>query len=942
MPTEQTQITEQFVFDGVLGPVPALLLAVVLALAAAVLFSRERQSLGPRWALFLWGLRMTALAVALWMLIGPMQETVHRVTTPQSVAILADSSESMGIVDPPEPTASIRWDLIYQGETEPSILSRADRAEVALGVAESSSNRFKKLLDEHRPARQLKLVVENIEIALRRAQQHAAAFAEQAADGREDLLQRIERVESLLAGPIAESMATLAASLAEGSNPAATDLTIQWELLHENLLAARQRTASLSRDLAQELATSSAQGVWESDRLSRSEKARLSLTSLEDTVLPDMGDEVRVRRFQFGSSTSPVAGDRAWPVVKEHAAPAESKSWAPSPPSETNLAEVLQQLSKERVSEATRLALLFSDGRHNSLESPPPQEVASSLYDLPLYVVPFGSYTVARDVRLHRVEAPSTIVQNDAAEIDAIVTAFDCEGLSTAILLEHNGQEIERKLLHFESDRIDRRVKFRVSTEELGWQDYELTVEPVEGESSVANNVAPVSWEVVRDQIRILLADGVSHWEYRYLQQLFRRDQHIECDELLFYPKLRGTGEMAANPRLPTKVDDWSVYDVVILGDVGRQQFSRTSQRALIEYIEQRQGYLIVVAGRDHMPAEYGEDPLMELLPVESSPKTLTAEAYSVVLTDEGRLHSALAIESSARASEQAWHHIYLRQPLHNLSRFSQAKDTARTLLRAVPTAQMDVVDPEVISDHLPAFLSWHQVGSGKVVYLAAPETYSLRFRRGDRLHHAFWGQMLRWITAVNLGSGSERVRLITDKTHYNLNDAIEVTVWLKDQTGRPLSGESIQASVRTLDETVATIELKADEAIAGRYSGMFEEVKPGAYEIAVLGDIVDDLMTAEEDGSVVRAMVTIEANENLEMMDTRGNPSLLKQLADITGGQVLPPTAVSEVLELATLAPQVTETVEREPLWNRWSNMVIVLGCLFTEWIVRKHKGLV
>jgi len=38
---------------------------------------------------------------------------------------------------------------------------------------------------------------------------------------------------------------------------------------------------------------------------------------------------------------------------------------------------------------------------------------------------------------------------------------------------------------------------------------------------NLANNYYPVSYEVVRDHLRILLADGVPRWEYRYLNQLF-------------------------------------------------------------------------------------------------------------------------------------------------------------------------------------------------------------------------------------------------------------------------------------------------------------------------------------------------------------------------------------------------------------------------------------
>ena len=60
-----------------------------------------------------------------------------------------------------------------------------------------------------------------------------------------------------------------------------------------------------------------------------------------------------------------------------------------------------------------------------------------------------------------------------------------------------------------------------------------------------------------------------------------------------------------------------------------------------------------------------------------------------------------------------------------------------------------------------------------------------------------------------------------------------------------------------------------------------------------------------------------------------------------LIGGQVLPPTAVDEILALTDLEPVVTHTVQREPLWSRWSYLWLVFGCLQTEWIIRKSRGL-
>jgi hypothetical protein len=380
---------------------------------------------------------------------------------------------------------------------------------------------------------------------------------------------------------------------------------------------------------------------------------------------------------------------------------------------------------------------------------------------------------------------------------------------------------------------------------------------------------------------------------------------------------------------------------VVILSDISPRQMSRASQESLVEYVRTRNGHLILIAGRDNMPQAYEGQPLMELLPVEQYPGPLY-DSYTVSLTDEGRLHSALAIEDGAKLSEMAWQNVYDQKPLGALSSFCKPKETARTLIEAVPYGTAVSVELPDGDSGNPAFLCWHQVGAGKVVYLSTPQTWKLRFLRGDRRHHRFWGQMLRWITATNLGSGFDLVRLSTDQTRYAVNQPVETIVWLKDQTGRPLADQEVQVTARVLDETIMSVPLVADDEIAGRYSASFKGLAPGAYEIMVEGSIVDELLSGQQEQTNVRSLVSIESSDSLEMMDTRCDRALLEQIAKTTGGAVVPPTAVAEVLQLASLSPEVHENVERTPLWNRWANLWIILGCLFVEWIVRKAKGLV
>jgi hypothetical protein len=942
------QQSESLIFDGAIGLPTAIIVGALLVVFTTWLLIRDRRAIGKLWATVFWCTRIAAIGLALWMAVGPTREKVERTSTPQSIAIIADNSESMGVVDPPDGGEEVRWTLAAEkpsSDPQPADLAMiaADRAGVALAVASQQCGATSRMLTEHRPLDKLRHSLESVRLAVGRASKHCQTISTELAGSRDDIVERLARVETLIEGPIAESLSAAERAVTDRSDAVVEELTTSLTQLSDSLLGAQRRVDSLAADLLEAQVAEGGDALAAGENPNRHERTRQALAALERGALTQLPEDVRVNRFRFDAMLTAVSSVDAWQSGEENPEELDARERAERAKAAvvTDLSGVLEQLAKARTANATRLAVVYTDGRHNAPDVAAPQEIAAELGDLPVYFVPVGSAALVRDLVVHRVKAPSSVVERDSAVIEAIVTAFDSDGQQSEIVLRHDGKVIDRKPLEFTGDRIDRRVTFEVYADELGWQEYELSLEAIDGEASQANNVAPISWEVVKDKFRVLLSDGVSQWEYRYLQQLFRRDPHVECDELLFFPRLRGTGALATNPRYPRTVDDWAVYDVVILGDISPRQMPRASQESLAEYIRTRNGHLILIAGRDHMPQAYQGQPLMELLPVEPYPGAMY-DSYTVSLTDEGRLHSALAIEDGAKISEAAWQTVYDQKPLGGVSIFSRPKATARRLIDAVPYGAPDAVDLQQDESDNPVFLCWHQVGAGKVVYLSTPQTWKLRFLRGDRRHHRFWGQMLRWITATNLGSGFDLVRLSTDQTRYRVNQPVEVTVWLKDQTGRPLADQDVQIAARVLDQTVASVPLKADDEIAGRYTAAIKGLAAGAYEIVVEGTVVDQLLAGQTEQTNVRSLISIEASDSLEMMDTRCDRALLEQIAKATGGQVVPPTAVAEVLELASLSPEVHENVERTPLWDRWANLWIILGCLFVEWIVRKAKGFV
>jgi hypothetical protein len=236
------------------------------------------------------------------------------------------------------------------------------------------------------------------------------------------------------------------------------------------------------------------------------------------------------------------------------------------------------------------------------------------------------------------------------------------------------------------------------------------------------------------------------------------------------------------------------------------------------------------------------------------------------------------------------------------------------------------------------AFLCWQPVGRGRIVYLSGPETYRLRFLRGDRLHYRFWGQLLRWAIASDLAAGTELVRIRTDRSRYTSRETVEAIVELKGAEGEPIAADDIQVRL-TRGDDVRTAPLTTTNT-PGEYRAEIPSLPAGVYRIEPIGPAVEQLQSDGEQ-EPASASFTVQAESSPELVDTRADLALAQQIADITGGQAAPPTAVAEILELTNLEPIVTERVERRPLWVQWKYLWIVFGCLQTEWVIRKWKGL-
>ena len=967
MPTT-TSNTEHFSLDGPISPWVAVVIALGLLAVFTWSLAKERQVLGRGQAILFWLLRATALGIALWMLLAPTKMLVEVSTTRKSIVLMADVSGSMQTVDPAGSSDDVRWALMQSGTASASVTRAADSAIAAAVIAEQHLQSASTALAQH----QRESLVVDATSAARAALEHVRGHVTVLVNGLSDQ-GTVDAESKALARRVSKDLTsaefTAFDELCEALKKQRTPTDRGWR---ESLSDLQIRISTIRRrltDLAKVAEAVESNPIQSPSLAQLAKMPRLGrvanlLGVLESGVFKEIAQKADIRVSTFDQSSRAltlIAGSPSEGAGSEPAPAIDSKSTA-GPVSqsllagltmatkvhndesaetnsgETNLSAVLEQLDRDRREQPIAAAILLTDASHNSIGAVNPRVAAEALKGLPVYVLPIGNTQYVRDVLIQAVFTPTVAMRNDDIVIEAVIQAHDCAGDNCVVQLLQDDQVIDTRTIPLDSGYATRRVRFDRKLSEVGLQRFSIQVSPLERELSELNNRSDFEVNVTRSEIKVLLADEMPRWEFRYLAQLFRRDPKVELDELLFHPRLIATGRRQETKAFPTTVDAWDQYDIVILGDLTVEHLPLDAQKSLIDYLQERGGTAIVIAGQEAMPQAFAELPLAGVLPVTRLADEVAASGseYSFFVTEAGRQHNALRIADTEESTQTAWDFVSQFAPLHEVSPWRLPRPSATTLIAAVPKGTLDEAQAAATS----SLLCWQPVGRGRMIYFSGPETYRLRFLRGDQLHYRFWGQLLRWSLASDLAAGSELVRIRSDKSQYAGNESVQIMVRLADGTGNPVetTGE-LKAIARSGDEEHSVV-LTADEQIPGQYVGVFRSLPPGEYRVEPIGDAITQALPESTDPAPASSF-SVRPNLPMELLDTRSDRGLAQQIADITGGQVVPPTAVEEVLKLLNLDPEVTQRLETRPLWVEWKYLWIIFGCLQVEWIARKLKGL-
>lgn len=938
-----------------------------------------------RGRLFL-GLRLGATIVMLFILVEPVFTRIADREINREVVIMVDDSDSMQLTDEQQ---GISEQLAIASLFEPDLV--ADRPQLKAAIRQAG--RLQAELTQQIEALAIPEGADNamVDTVIEQRAERIREFSESAKEESEELVAVIEKAAQTrgIDGGTRNSLNDIARRLREQMNRNLEEAVRQVEAENHAAIVVQLKSAGDQLGYALQQLPGAMRNLDEAfyQGLSTEQKGKIILAAERErveiakqllkredengeTIYDRLRKKYNVRFVRFGIEPGDFDGE-AW-LEGENEFPNDAQ--AANFRAQTDLATALEDTLDKVSAESLAGVLLLSDGRHNA--ELPVEDAARQMgaQGSPICAIPIGSRIGPKDASLLSLGAPESIYLGDRIAIKTEVKLDGMRGQAARVNLIFNGERVDQQVINVPDQQYRTELRFVHTPEAKGIFDYSLEIEPIEGELFSNNNSWDFKCAVTDDRTNVLIVDSFPRWEFRYLRNLFYgRDKSVHLqyvllnpDEITMHPRLQRIHASAARDfgdaeatHLPENASEWRKFDAIIIGDIPPAAIDEYTWDVIRECVAERGAMLVMSAGRRYMPHAFDNEIVADLLPVKWTPGVIeeNPEEFRFELTSAGSSNLILQQSLSRSINKQIWGSI---PPLAWRFQPEAVKESAEVLAYAIKQSDQGTLDlnfsgdPNDVEAALEklarrkeyekenALLITQRFGLGRVVMLNFDGTWRFRYGVGDTYHHKFWGQMMRWGCGENLRSGGEFVRLGTDQLSYTPNSPVKVVARVLDTDRQPVTGGKVYARLYDGDQQLQRLQLSYREGSNGIFEGELDAIsKEGEYRLELEGGPVERAMNESGLNSVETELIVVNTRSAIELSELTADHDFMAQTAQLARGAVASVDDADSLVSMFGAAKEILKERRDTRLWDKLPLLLLFVGLVTTEWILRRRSGL-
>ncbi|MEM8668849.1 MAG: VWA domain-containing protein [Planctomycetota bacterium] len=580
--------------------------------------------------------------------------------------------------------------------------------------------------------------------------------------------------------------------------------------------------------------------------------------------------------------------------------------------------------------------VLLSDGRDNRGRSP--VDSARQLLDrgTSVYTIGMGSEDEPADIGIVDVIRPDSVASDGELAGDILLSQFGMDNESVGVRIESAGEVVWQQTVSVGSAN-QQKIPFRITVEPIVERiaarsprgvtrssvvmDLRAVIESRAGDSADTNNTMPFRVAASTRDRRLLILDGSSRWETRYIRNLFERDPAWAVDTVLFGPgtdmeELKRGEESGEFPDSRISIGR---YDAIVLGQVPTDQMTTTDWDLVREFVS-RGGGLIMLDGRFGRLRELADGELKDLIPVVFTNEP-SVQVRALLPTRMGMEHPVMNLWGEPDQLAEFWESLKSPASAPKLDPQPDAEVWAEAI---------------GIDERRSPWMVARLYGAGRIFYLSTDQTWRWRYKVADRFHARFWNQLLSAVMQPPYSANDEFVALGTDKIEYDDGESSTIRVRLQDTDGEPVGDATVDALLIADNQVVATVPLMVDDPARGTYQGQTPALATGAYDVRVRASGFD--ATALQ----ASTPIWVGTRDSMELSRVSLDANAMRQVAESGGGNYLHESSADELLKW--IEPlSAGRIIESDTLvWQSFYWFWAIMLLLTVEWLLRKKAGLV
>jgi uncharacterized membrane protein len=642
------------------------------------------------------------------------------------------------------------------------------------------------------------------------------------------------------------------------------------------------------------------------EKTTRIDEVKKALISKDGSksIIESLDENFNTQLYQFSSDVTPV---------KELSLKAQGNL--------TDIGKAITKTFDDWKGQPVAGIVLITDGSHNSGEDP---IRSAQKVGVPIYTVGVGQTKMPRDISVSRVEVSPVAYVDHALPIRVAIGSNGYDGREVRITLNQSdnfGSLKDSTSLKLDSRLGEQIVDLQTKPQQEGTIKFTVSVSSAPDELTQQNNTYTFFVKVVKTKLKVLYVEGSPRWESTFLNRTLQRDPNVDVTYLIT------TKQGGYYPQFPPKTfpdtkNEFSSYDVMILGDISPNSLKNEQLVMIKDFIENRGGSILFLGGvKSYGDGGFGESILRDLLPIDigqNGAKQIKT-SFNPVLTQQGITHPITRLSDDSQENTSIW------RDLPPISKFYSGIG-----IRSGAT-----VLAENQQEKRP-FITFQRYGKGMVLMIAGDDLWQWAFGAypfggDDSYYRKFWSGTIRWLSSVR--TQADQVSVTTSKQTYSRDEKVRVKAYIYNENYDPVNDAQIKAQVQTPAKATRDLIFTLEEN--GRYSAEFSPTMDGNYKIGVEG---------QRNGSLIGKSSTefIVQTATLEFLNTQLNEPLLKEIADISGG------SYDKISNISNLPSSIKETkdkvisIRERSIWDNAFVLIIVMALLTTEWFIRKKKGLV